>query len=432
MSKGRGKRQKIKTAQRYVRNAAIADLGKIAENIREPYQGVFDEESAGENDRTGLNEYNSEVVVDECLESIMDGIEPCKSLFDESLRENNKSNFNKYDFQLTNDESSGLVMNDIREPCESLFDEESAGKNDKAIPEENVAGKEGMQEREVLSSPDKGEMRQNNQEMASKKDIEDTNDESLGKIMDDIREPYNGLFDEACKEEKTAGKETADQNQAEVKIKETPDRHYGNVEEVMQILLQQNLVLCMNGKHLLVKEDGYIPISVSAELEIMHLKKLLRIYDWKLNPSEYKTIIKELKTEPDIWVENIEMKDGKYDISFCGGNILRGVYGEFDDYMIQGQMYTKRKPFTKGILSFVNECCEISTSVQVGSSELFYAYQSYMAETADYLKAKQNQFVPFLISEYGVFKGSTGKKRTLIGICLRGEHLLANGQDVPY
>lgn len=34
----------------YAENAAIADLGKIAENIREPYQGLFDEESAGEND----------------------------------------------------------------------------------------------------------------------------------------------------------------------------------------------------------------------------------------------------------------------------------------------------------------------------------------------------------------------------------------------
>lgn len=98
---------------------------------------------------------------------------------------------------------------------------------------------------------------------------------------------------------------------------------------------------------------------------------------------------------------------------------MHGVEGKFNDFLVQGQIYMKRKPFTDGILLFVDECCKLDISVQTGSSELFGVYQIFMNEYPDYFRAKQNQFVPFLKKEFGLVGGSTGKLRVLKGICMK-------------
>lgn len=269
----------------------------------------------------------------------------------------------------TDSKSLGFVMESISKPCEGLFHEDS---------------------------------------------------ESLGFITESISGPCEGLFHEDGQPRKEDRSRTGSRSQKEKKIEGTDDRYKSNVSEVVRKILHQDLILCMNGKHLFIKKDGiYVAISFSVESEIMYLKILSRRYGWKLHLSEYKAILSELKTEPDIWVESIGKKDGKYDVCFCGGRRLHGVEGEFDDYMVQGQIHTKRRPFTEGILLFVNEFCEIDTSVQVGSSELFCVYQSFIDEMPDYFKASPNQFVPFLKKEYGLLGGSTGKLRVLKGICLK-------------
>ena len=154
----------------------------------------------------------------------------------------------------------------------------------------------------------------------------------------------------------------------------------------------------MNGKRLFIKEDGtYASISISLEFELMKMKDLLKKNGMKLKFSDYSVIIRHLKTEPEIWVKDLEADGtGKYDIVFHDGSKLSGVEGEFSDFVVQGQIKNKLKPFTEGILLFVTECCVIEGNARTESTKLFGAYENFMYEYPDFLTAKLNQFVPYL------------------------------------
>ena len=245
-------------------------------------------------------------------------------------------------------------------------------------------------------------------------------DERLENLRESFIKTEENSLDESCKSEKADAKEKNNISQKEPKVQPAEDRNQGNVGEILYELIKKDLVLCMDGKDLFIKNnESYVSISFSTESEIMYLKRLLRRYNWKLNLSQYKMLLRELKTEPDIWIENIERNGSQYEVHLCGGRTMYGVEGKFNDFLVQGQIHTKRKPFTDGILLFVDECCKLDISAQVGSSELFGGYQSFMDEYPGYFRAKQNQFVPFLKKEFGLLGGSTGKIRVLKGICMK-------------
>lgn len=194
-----------------------------------------------------------------------------------------------------------------------------------------------------------------------------------------------------------------------------------NIGEIVDDLIQQELFICMNGEQLFMqKEDSYLWISASAKSEIMYLKALLKQYGLRLNASDCKAILNELKTEEDIWVEHLEsIGEGQYDIWFLSGRRVSGVSGKFTDYLVSGQLKNILQPFSDGIRLFVSECCTIDAALKVESTILFSAYQNFILEYPEYIPAKQNQFVPFMKKTYGLQGGSTGKVRVIRGICLK-------------
>ena len=179
----------------------------------------------------------------------------------------------------------------------------------------------------------------------------------------------------------------------------------------------------MNGEQLFMKKgDSYLRISASAKSEIMYLKTLLKQCGLRRSASDCKTILNELKTEGDIWAEHLErVGEGHYDISFLSGKRLHGVSGEFNDYLVSGQLKNMLQPFSDGIRLFVSECCAIDAALKVESTILFSAYQNFILEYPEYIPAKQNQFVPFMKKTYGLQGGSTGKVRVIRGICIKAD-----------
>lgn len=196
-----------------------------------------------------------------------------------------------------------------------------------------------------------------------------------------------------------------------------------DIGEIADSLIRQELFICINGEQLFMKKGvAYIQISVSQKSEIMHLKALLKQHGLRLNASDCKAILNELKTEEDIWAEDLESAgDGQYDISFLSGRGMHGVSGDFADYLVSGQLKNAVQPFSEGIRLFVSECCIIDAASLTESTILFCAYQNFMHECPRYIVAKQNQFVPFIKKAYGLQGGSTGKLRIIRGVCLRNE-----------
>lgn len=129
----------------------------------------------------------------------------------------------------------------------------------------------------------------------------DGGDERLENLRESLIKPEGDSPDESCNPEKADVKEKDVINQKESKIPSAETRNQENVKKILHELVQKDLVLCMNGKNLFVRNNGiYVSISFSTESEIMYLKILSRRYGWKLNLSQYKMLLCELKTEPDI------------------------------------------------------------------------------------------------------------------------------------
>ncbi len=378
-------------------------LRKFTENLMEPNEDLFDEEATSEDERPeNLMEPNEDLFDEEATsederpENLM---EPNEDLFDEEAT--------------SEDERPENLM----EPNEDLFDEEATSEDER--PENLMEPNEDLFDEEATSEDERPEnLMEPNEDLFDEEAIGE--DERLENLRESFIKPEKNSLDESCKSEKVDAKEKNNISQKEPKVQPAEARNQGNVGEILYELIKKDLVLCMDGKDLFIKNnESYVSISFSTESEIMYLKRLLRRYDWKLNLSQYKMLLYELKTEPDIWIENIERNGSQYEVHLCGGRIMYGVEGKFNDFLVQGQIHTKRKPFTDGILLFVDECCKLDTSVQVGSSELFGVYQSFMDEYPGYFRAKQNQFVPFLKKEFGLWGGSTGKLRVLKGICMK-------------
>lgn len=217
----------------------------------------------------------------------------------------------------------------------------------------------------------------------------------------EIRKPVNSfqngtasqMKDSKEQERTSAGKELKKQENELAELYEKPC-----INDIIDAFIEQKIFMCMNGKRLFIKEDGtYASISISLEFELMKMKDLLKKNGMKLKFSDYSVIIRHLKTEPEIWVKDLEADGtGKYDIVFHDGSKLSGVEGEFSDFVVQGQIKNKLKPFTEGILLFVTECCVIEGNARTESTKLFGAYENFMYEYPDFLTAKLNQFVPYL------------------------------------
>lgn len=272
-------------------------------------------------------------------------------------------------------------------------------------------------------------------EETHKKETENNNNNSVSDTWDtDIREPHSSFeFKDnntsKCKVSLThqegtvnlPAKTLQDINTEKQNIEKIEQTEKTNIKAITDILVQHKIFVCINGRELFMEENGeYKQISFSLESEIMHLKALFKkYYIDSLNLADYKAILKELKCEPNIWVDSLEKNmDMQYNISFYSGENLTGVKGNFDDFVVRGQMKNKLKPFTEGIQLFVHECCKIIRDISIGSTELYCAYKDFMNEQSDFLLAKQNQFVPYIKDEYGLRGGSTGKIRLIIGICL--------------
>ena len=396
------------------------DSGKIIENLSEPHEGKFEEKESekvikatfGKQDFGHINKKVLKKVSDE-KENQQEKDDFCKGLrkFTENLMEPNEDLF---DEEATSEDER---PENLMEPNEDLFDEEATSEDERS--ENLMEPNEDLFDEEATSEDERPEnLMEPNEDLFDEEAIGE--DERLENLRESFIKPEKNSLDESCKSEKVDAKEKNNISQKEPKVQPAEARNQGNVGEILYELIKKDLVLCMDGKDLFIKNnESYVSISFSTESEIMYLKRLLRRYDWKLNLSQYKMLLYELKTEPDIWIENIERNGSQYEVHLCGGRIMYGVEGKFNDFLVQGQIHTKRKPFTDGILLFVDECCKLDTSVQVGSSELFGVYQSFMDEYPGYFRAKQNQFVPFLKKEFGLWGGSTGKLRVLKGICMK-------------
>jgi len=139
-----------------------------------------------------------------------------------------------------------------------------------------------------------------------------------------------------------------------------------DIGEMVDDLIRQGLFICMNGEQLFMKKgDSYLRISASVKSEIMYLKALLKQYGLRVNASDCKAILNELKTEEDIWVEHLENTGkGKYDILCLSGRKMTGVSGQFADYLVSGQLKKILQPFSDGIRLFVSECCAIDAALK--------------------------------------------------------------------
>lgn len=345
---------------------------------------------------------------------------------DDDIKERNIENFN------LQKENGGLVLSagkgmeqEIRKPIACFqvepgtqleesgipkkADDKSIGKQKKAVSE-----KQGVEEEKLYSGDDGSALPVGKgMEQEIRKPIACFQD-GTGSQLEESRILKKATTDRGIRKQKKAVPEKQGIEREELHEKSC-------INTIIDTFIQQELFICINGRQLFVKEDGaYVFISLSPEYEIMKLKALLKKYSLKLRISDYSVIIKHLKTEPDIWVKSLEPDgDGKYNISFHGGEEMLNVEGSFVDFEIQEQIQNKLKPFTEGILLFVRECCIIDGNARTESTKLFGAYENFMCEYPNYLPAKQNQFVPYIKAEYGLQAGSTGKARVLKGICLK-------------
>lgn len=250
--------------------------------------------------------------------------------------------------------------------------------------------------------------------------------EDIYEPLDSFKDDDNGdLYSQYLEPEALAGILAGKKGEKPADIdteKRTPERKF-NVREIADNLIRQGLFICMNGERIFMKkEDDYVQISMSLKSEIMYLKALLKQGGLQLTAPDCKTILNELKTEEDIWVERLEsVGEGRYDISFLSGRRMNGVSGMFADFLVSGQLKNTVQPFTDGIRLFVSECCMMDAALKTESTVLFCAYQNFMLEYPGYIVAKQNQFVPFMKKTYGLQGGSTGRLRVLLGVCLRND-----------
>lgn len=197
-----------------------------------------------------------------------------------------------------------------------------------------------------------------------------------------------------------------------------------NLEDIIKEVSNPDWFLCVNGEVLLMKEGNeYTPISQSTTYAIMRLKEMLPDYfgiGFRL--SNYEMIIKELKTEPNIWVREIRKAgNGQYNIVLRNGKELPGVIGEFEDFLVYEEVQAGLKPFSEGIAEFIKECCIIDAELTIKSREIYDAYREFLEEHPSYLPAKINQFVPFVKKRYGLQSATTGKARILKGVSLKKE-----------